>query len=164
MADLRWLDGYSGETTDELLALEGQCRTDSIVLAFEEAIQEKLARAGEDALTEEERIVLAVEALEREVNNGGYRQFFVNSSRHFAPLIVPALGRIGCARTAAITGRAIEALHLPSLTVEAIEAATAAGQGRETLEECDSAYYAAGEDLAGRLLAFIRTHRDAIVL
>jgi hypothetical protein len=31
MSELLWLDGYHGERTDELLALEGKFRTDSIV-------------------------------------------------------------------------------------------------------------------------------------
>ncbi len=35
-------------------------------------MDQKLVRFGEDKLTSEERIILAIEALEREVNNGGY--------------------------------------------------------------------------------------------
>ncbi len=70
MPDLQWLDRYSGETVDELLALEGKYRIDSLVLAFEQAIDQKAARVGGEYLTDVERIILAVEALEREVNNG----------------------------------------------------------------------------------------------
>jgi hypothetical protein len=39
-------------------------------------------------LTDEERIILDIEALEREVNNEGYARFFVNSSKEFAPIII----------------------------------------------------------------------------
>ncbi len=81
MPDLQWLDGYNGESVDELIALEGKYRTDSLVLAFEQAMDQKEARVGEDKLTAEEHVILAVEALEREVNNGGYEQFFLNASR-----------------------------------------------------------------------------------
>ena len=95
-----WLDGYSGQSVDELLSLEGSCRCDSLVLAFEEAIGRKSQHNGANSLTVEERVVLAVEALEREVNNGGYDQFFINSSREFAPTIVDALQRIGCKKAA----------------------------------------------------------------
>ena len=59
MGGTNWLDGYSGQTTDELIALEGEYRTDSLVLAFEQALMAK------DELTDEEKVVLAVEALER---------------------------------------------------------------------------------------------------
>jgi hypothetical protein len=92
MPDLKWLDGYSGQTTNELLVLEGGCRIDSLVLVFEEALNQKVARNGDGGLTTEERVVLAIEALEREVNNGGYRLFFV-------PIIVQALERIERARS-----------------------------------------------------------------
>ena len=75
-------------------------RTDSLVLAFEEAIQKK---AESSPISKEERYVLAVEALEREVNNGGYDQFFLNSSHDFMDVIKEALVAIGCPKTAAIT-------------------------------------------------------------
>jgi hypothetical protein len=90
------LKAYDGQTTDELLSLEGKCRTDSLVIAFEQAVDQKAARLGETSLANEERVILAVEALEREVNNGGYAQFFQNSSREYASMIVNALRRIGC--------------------------------------------------------------------
>jgi hypothetical protein len=48
MPDLNWLDGYSGESVDELIALEGTYRTDSLVLAFEQAMDQKAARVGEN--------------------------------------------------------------------------------------------------------------------
>ena len=96
----KWLNGYSDQSVEQLLSLEGEYRTDSLVLAFEEAINRKAQRDGMQSLSEEERVVLAVEALEREVNNGGYDQFFVNSSREFAPTVVSALQRIGCKKTA----------------------------------------------------------------
>ena len=81
---------------------------------------------------QDERTVFAVRALDREVNNGGYDQFFRNSSNKFAPEIVQSLTRIGCRRTAQITQRAINALHSGPLTVARIKAAM-----RETNEERD---------------------------
>ena len=32
----KWLDGYSGQSAEQLLSLEGQYRTDSLILAFEQ--------------------------------------------------------------------------------------------------------------------------------
>src|SRR2546421_12023246 len=86
MSELQWLDGYSGQTVQQLIALERDYRIDSLVLAFEQAMDQKAARVGYENLTDAERTILAVEALEREVNNGGYGQFFVNSSREYAPI------------------------------------------------------------------------------
>jgi hypothetical protein len=165
VADLKFLKNYSGQTVDQLLSLEGEYRIDSIVLTFENALLQKSARDGEPAVSAEERIVLAVEALEREVNNGGYIQFFENSSRRFAPVVVQALASIGCPKTAAITQKAIDALHLPSLTVEAIDAAMEdAEESEEALNECDNSYYDAGEDIAAQLFAFIKNNKTAITL
>jgi len=58
IGNLGWLDGYSGETVDELLALEGKYRIDSVVLALDEAIRRKRQRHESQALTDEERIVV----------------------------------------------------------------------------------------------------------
>jgi hypothetical protein len=163
MPDLEWLDEYSGQTAEQLLSLEGQYRIDSLVLAFEQALQQKAIHSTA-GLTNEERLVLAIEALEREVNNGGYHQFFINESREFAPIIVESLTRIECPRTATIAQKALNALRLSSLTVKAIEGVMAApGKARENeLSQCDKEYYEAGEDIAGRLFSFIKANRFAI--
>lgn len=81
--------GYSGETAEELFSYAAEDQCDSLVQGFREGIQKKAARKG--PLTPEERVVLAVTALEQEVNNGGFDPFFRNSSRKFAPQIVPSL-------------------------------------------------------------------------
>lgn len=159
-----WLDGYSGQSADELLALEGEYRTDSLLLAFEEAIGQKAEHEGMSSLTDEERIVLAIEALEREVNSGGYDQFFANSSKKFAPMLVDALRRIGCKKTANITQRAIKAIGVSDLAEEAINAALAADdeQRRAKLSRCDDSYHKSGEAIEERLFAFIKANKTRI--
>jgi Domain of unknown function (DUF4375) len=164
MSDLKFLKEYSGQTVEQLLSWEGAYRIDSLVGAFEEALDQRIARQGKGGLSAEEEIILAIEALEREVNNGGYSLFFENSSREFAPIIVQALVRIGCPRTAEITQRAIDALHLPTLSVEAIDATVADDKMYEDLNECDKSYYEGPEDIACQLFAFIKTNKDAITL
>ncbi|MFZ2062703.1 MAG: DUF4375 domain-containing protein [Candidatus Binatus sp.] len=165
MTKLPFLQSYSGQTAEQLLSLEGEYRIDSLVLVFEEALGKKAYRDGASALSAEENVILAIEALEREVNNGGYSQFFENSSQEYAPIIVPALIRIGCPKTAEITQTAIESLHLPDLSVEAIEAVVAANEMNiEVLNDCDNSYFGTGEDIAGQLFAFIKKNRDAISL
>jgi hypothetical protein len=159
-----WLDGYSGQSVDELLSLQGKYRTDSLVLAFEQAISQKSEREGMQSLTDEERTVLAVEALEREVNNGGYGQFFTNSSREFAPTIVNSLQRIGCNKTAKITQRAINALGTSDLTAGAIDAVMASDDERRLarLNRCNDSYYKSAESIAEQLFAFIRTNKAGV--
>jgi hypothetical protein len=108
------VEAYSGKSVDELTAItEG--KEIALIFAIEIAIQQKEKREERD-LSEEEVFVLAICALEREVNNGGYGQFFVNSSRLFTPVVVPALLRIGCPETAKITERAINAVGFRGLS------------------------------------------------
>jgi len=163
MPDLQWLDAYSGETVDELLALEEKYRTDSLVLAFEQAMDQKAARVGDDKLTDEERIILAIEALEREVNNGGYGQFFVNSSREYATIIVNALRRIGCPKTAEITQKALKIVQRIPMTREEIENGTWENEERQAaLSECDQLYFERPESIEESLFAFIKANRSKI--
>jgi hypothetical protein len=161
-----WLEGYSGQSLDQLLSLEGKYRTDSLLLAFEQAVSQKAEREGQGSLTEVERTVLAVEALEREVNNGGYGQFFLNSSREFVSTIVDSLQRIDCPKTAKITRRAIKALGISNLKAENIEAVMAGDDKRreKKLEQCDAAYHASAEPIADRLFAFIKASKAGIRL
>jgi len=150
---LQWLDAYTGQTIEELLSLEREYRVDSLVVAIEEAIHQKAERAGLGSLSVEERIVLAVEALEREVNNGGYSQFFLNDSKEHAGVIVNSLIRIACPQTAEITETALAA----SLLVDDEER-------EEQWSRCDSLYYEGGEDIADQLFEFIRANKDSIRL
>ncbi len=165
MTELEWFESYSGETTDQLLSLEGKYRTDSLVVAFEQAIGQKAAREGEANLSKEELAVLAVEALEREVNNGGYSQFFLNTPE-FAGVIVDSLIAIDCPKTTEITRKAIDALGLRNLTPSEISSVLPS-ESEEVVDkfnECDSAYYEAAEDIAGQVLAFIKVRRNQIKL
>jgi len=165
MTELKWFDTYSGQTIDQLLSLEGQYRTDSLVVAIEQAIGQKAARQGAESLTGEERIVLAVEALESEVNNGGYSQYFVN--RHeLAPIIVESLLRINCPKTAEISTEAIHALNLPILDAAAINTAMIADNERrdDILHQCDEAYHETCEDIAGQLFSFVKANKGQIKL
>jgi hypothetical protein len=192
MEGLEWLSEYSGQSIDEVLDLAGRYRVDSLVVALEQAIGQKSARVGEQNLSQEELTILAVEALEREVNNGGYSQFFINSSSEYVPIIYEALVRIECPGIAKITRRAIEALTPSTWTADAItqSVATYAKDERQQwertrglsfqrlpvdrnlpskhdaiwieLDQCDQLYYKAAEDIAGKLFEFVKANKQAI--
>ena len=160
------LDGYSGQTTDELIALEGTFRTDSIVWAFAQAIAQKAARLGDAHLATPERVVLAVEAVEDRVNSGGFDSLFRYESA-LIPDIVPSLVAIGCDAVADLARSAIEAvdIHGP-ITASAIESAMDEENDArdDRLEALDSLYYELSGDLADPLLAFIKSNRGQITL
>lgn len=156
-----FLERYDGQTIDELIALKDTHRIDSLVLAIEWAVDQK----AESALSEPERVVLAVEAMEREVNNGGYSQMFFNSSREHVSFLVRALELIGCTETAAISMEAISVLNLPSgFTADDVQDASMAlsADAEAILEECDSRYYMNTEPIASNLFDYIERERDRI--
>lgn len=164
LADLGWLDGYKGQAIDELIAFEGTEHVDLLLQTIEQAIQEKL-KTDPGGRTGVERMVLALMALRREVNNGGYDQYFSNSSRQFAPAAVSDLERIGCERIAEITQMALDALELPELSVDAIDAAMAipSGERDRALNRCDNLFYEA-DDLRGSLFAYVKKHQAGVRL
>jgi len=163
MPELKWLEGYSGQSVDELVALASGYRIDSIVLAFEQALLQATIPLKEAELT-----ILAVESMEREVNNGGYHQFFLNAPE-YGPLIVDALKRINCPKTADISATAISLLGLREpFTASQVEAALGRDPGGKLIEilvdRCDRPYDDTGEPIADRLFAYIRANRGSIRL
>lgn len=164
MTDLEFLEAYDGQSLDELLAMETTHRIDSLVLAIETALEQKAKRGP---LSPEERTILAIEGLEREINNGGYDQFFLNSSKEYARDIEAALRSIGCPQQADIAKRAVAALNIVgAITPGAIEAAQAAGGDELTdhLNELDNEYYGCEEPIADRLFSFVKQNRSKIRL
>ena len=139
----QFLDNYSGQTTDELIALKDKYRIDSLVLAFEQAIQEK----SESELSEPERYILAIEAMEREVNNGGWDQFFDNTENEFNDSLPLALDAIGCQQTAQLSREAIDTSHLGG-----------------DLDDFDDKYYALSESIEERLFEYIEKNAAEIKL
>jgi len=163
----QFLDNYSGQTTDELIALQSVYRTDSIVLAFEQALDQKAYRVGSFNLSNEEIIVLAIESLEREVNSGGYDQYFINSSREYAAIIVDSLNKIGSKEGANITQTAIDILNIEGvITEEKIEEimGSYSDERRNLLSKCDEMYFTEVGDLSENLFEYILANREKIVL
>jgi hypothetical protein len=116
-------------------------------------------------LSEPERVILAVEAMEREVNNGGYDQFFFNSSREHALFLVRALTLIGCPNAAAISAEAIDVVGIKEAFDDARLDETLlnlSDSQKDHLNECDSRYYSNTEPIADRLFNFIEQHKNEI--
>lgn len=159
-----WLDGYSGQSTAALLDLASKYRPDSVVVAFDQALQQKSVKAK---LSPEERVVVVVEALESEVNNGGFLQFFQNTSAEYALEAPESLEQIKCPQCARLAKQALALLTLPaSPTADDIQtAAEQTDEDRdEKLDHLDQEYYRTVGDLSLPLLAYIREHQDTIIL
>lgn len=159
-----WLE-YTGQDTAEILAHKATHRIDSLLCALEQAIQLRQSRFPALAASPEEQALLAVMALQREVNNGGYHQFFVNSSRQYAPTIVLALERIGCLTIAALTQEALQALNLDSPTVTHVEQSIAKSDPERDniLNGLDQQFYRTFE-IEPKLFAFVEAHQQAFAI
>ena len=159
--DKPFLEHYDGQTIQQLIGMKEDYRIDSLVLRIEDALLNK----PEIELSEVERVVIAIEALEREVNNGGYKLFFTNSSCEYTPFIVRYLELIGCPGVAAISSDAVAALALPERydanNVKQI-ASELSDIGIDKLEECDSRYFNRDEDIEQHLFTYIERHQNEI--
>ena len=160
MGELPWLYSAEGRSIAQLLALEGTYRMDSIVCVVEQGIGQ---RRG---LTEAEKVVLAIAAVEREVNNGGFSQFFFNSSRVYAYEAAGALRAIGAPKTAELFEKAL-ALVTSGKKVEVdnlrLCAAEASDEVDDGLDDLDAEYYAGVEEpLSEKLFQYIKRNQADI--
>lgn len=143
------------QLSDDALFSAVLARTENIVSSRSDLLE------GFHALTEEQRVIYAVNYLEMEVNNGGLCQFFTNSSRMVAPVVSQYMGIIGAAEHKAlfdsfIEKHQIDLSDLSSFDCPNVEAFLAQYE-RYPFEEYDDAFY----DLApleDHLIAYVKNH------
>ena len=146
---------------DKVLRMDDQT---AVVIALDTRVNE-LSNYGEDLtnLTEPQKNLLFVENAEREINNGGFNQFYWNSSGDFAHETHTALQTIGANQMADIVTKANSVW--PDQTVpkdrtrrqeiqEEIEA-----QANLTWDECDQEFYKYPDDIAGLLVKYVTKYR-----
>lgn len=140
--------------------------TNDFVVAMTEHLDDK-TQYGDNmsVLSEAERIFYITQTLEMEVNNGGFSQFFYNSSGNFSNELVSAFTAIGANATAAICQKAIAAFGrdipvdrdkreemLDELESEEID---------EILEECDGAFYDYEDNLNELNYNFVMKNKES---
>jgi hypothetical protein len=120
---------------------------------------DKEERKGLASFSQAERFVYALQAMSREVNNGGWSQFFFNSSGHLAFDLVPALEAMGSKENLSIARRALQRFGKPkSLTDEDrakhLEKLTKDGE-ENPWDDLEDEFYENPEDLEAMTLKFI---------
>jgi hypothetical protein len=126
----------------------------------------KVSNYGENVekLTEEQKVVLFIENLEREINNGGFNQFFFNSSGNFSSETMDALIKIKAGKTVMIFTNALSSwpdnkvpkdMIIRRTLLEKIE-----NKGNPIWEKCDSDFFKYEDDLTGLLLEFVKQNKD----
>lgn len=122
------------EYTNEIPMDDSDFECDDIVYNTYDKILEKCNYGDNiEKLNEHERILFITQIVEGEVNNGGFSQFFYNSSGNFSNEIVEAFTQIGALKTAEICKGA--------LTVFPDKAPTNRAERQDLLEklDCDDA-------------------------
>jgi len=96
-----------GNATEEYVDNEDIQRYNFVVNMWEAVC--KKCEYGDDfeKLNEHERVFFVTQILEQEVNNGGFSQFFYNSSGDFSNELVNAFTKIGALKTAEICKKAL---------------------------------------------------------
>ena len=111
-----------------------------------------------------QKVFSAIWALESEVNNGGFSQYFLNSSAESASFVVEALEAIGAPKTASICNRAIITAYPAGLppTVETIRSVAAdfPDEILEELESPDQEFFAYPHNLTDLLFAYVSVHPE----
>jgi Domain of unknown function (DUF4375) len=172
LTDLGWIAGYEGESVDNILALSDSENAYQVLFVLEQSIEQH-GKKQPGSRTGVENIIMAVMALMREVNNGGFDQFYRNASKRWAFFVRSALVHIGRTDAAKIAGRAQSALGkfagavlFPGIGDRFKELDEKMSQHNarrhRTFEECDTAF----QQLTGlpeSLLAYARQHPNGIL-
>ena len=117
-----------------------------------------------DGLSDPQRTFYFNQNLEREINNGGFNQYFVNSSGQFAHETLLSLKAIGANKTADILQSAIDQFpdkNVPKDSdtrqecVEQIE-----DTANEIWDELDQKFYEYQDDLESFNLDFVKKYKD----
>lgn len=121
------------------------------------------------SLNAEQLTVATILSYDREVQNGGLCQFFVNSSRYFAPFVASSLEKIGAAKmlslfSSFISDNSIDVSDLESFIVYDIEEYDAQTE-RYPFDAFDDAYYELyeSEDIETLLLEYVRSNINKIM-
>ena len=130
-----------GKTLADIWTIEDE--TDFII-ALDEYVGEKCNHGDAmERLSAQERIFYITQSLEMEVNNGGFSQYFFNSSGDFANELVAAFTEIGALSTAEICKKAVAIFggEVPADTFDRDDVISDNEEFEEILNECDDAFY-----------------------
>lgn len=136
----------------------------SMIIALDSRVNE-LSNYGEDLanLTEPQKTLLFVENVEREVNNGGFNQFYWNSSGDFAHETQNALMTIEANQMADIVNKANSVWpdqRVPKNRTQRQEIQQEIEEkANPTWEECDQEFYRYPDNIADLLIIYVKKNQ-----
>jgi Domain of unknown function (DUF4375) len=135
-----------------------------ILIALSESDKTKFGKEDFSAQSTPQKVFSSIWAVESEVNNGGFSQYFLNDSCVTAGFVAEALNTIGAPRTADICRRAIAAAFPSGLPVdpESISAAAVefSDETEDELNALDGEFYQYPHNLTELLFAYVSKHPE----
>jgi hypothetical protein len=135
-----------------------------ILISLSESDKTKFGKEDFARQSQPQKVFSTMWAVESEVNNGGFSQYFLNDSAESAPFVVEALETIGAPKTAAICSRAIATAFPSGLPEESQAIRSAAAEFSDEvlagLEALDQEFFAYPHNLTDLLFAYISQHPE----
>ena len=156
------------KSIDEIWKIEEK---ENFVVEMDKYIAEK-CKYGDDmkTLNDEQRVLYITQALEMEVNNGGFAQFFFNSDGYFGNELVSSFEKIGAIKTAEICKKAISIYgdKVPTDRDEREYVLTPDDEKEEErieeiLNECDDAFFEYEDNLVELNYQFIINNKESFL-
>jgi Domain of unknown function (DUF4375) len=136
----------------------------NILIELSESDRTKFGKEDFATQSTPQKVFSSIWAVESEVNNGGFSQYFLNSSCETAGFVVGAMKAIDAPRTAEICSRAIAAAFPEGLPLAPEEISSAAEnfteKTEEKLEELDNEFFGYPHNLTDLLFAYVSRHPE----
>ena len=140
-----------GNSIDEVVKKAKEHDAYTVLSNLCSILMEKEDKEGLDEFSVPERYIYVIDAMIRELNNGGFEQFFYNSCGVLSYELVPALNAVGSSDALAIAKDALSIFgDIPSLDSESRADHLVKITKDHTLslwEHCDESFYELSEEL-----------------
>ncbi len=153
-----------GKTVKDVVGQRGNADDWELVSNIGFILFEKDQKQGFNSFSTPERYFFIIEGMMREVNNGGFNQFFFNSTGQRADVLVPALEAINSVEAKKIAQQAVDILGNPSsleddARIRHLKIITEDFE-KDLWEECDKAFYDLPEPLDTLMLDYVEKNID----
>ena len=139
-------------------------RSDLAIMEIEEQLN-KISNycVNIEKLNKSQRILIIIENLEREINNGGFNQFYFNSSGDFANETIECLKIVRAEKTAKIVEKANEqwenGIVPQNRTERQITLEKNKNKTESIWEQCDNDFYEYQDNISELLIRFVKENR-----
>jgi uncharacterized protein DUF4375 len=148
------------QSIDEILSIQDDTK---FAIALSTLVGDREEAVGYEHLSTAERVIYCVDGLEREVNNGGFLQFFDNAAGDHAMDTIESLRILGAPKTVALVVKAVGVFPHGRPAADRArrqQQTEQLGEEVETMfEQLDAAFNKYPEDLTGLERKYVGDHQ-----